>query len=145
MLDGFKSLWMRPAECKYKIDFAIWYKIYFLCFSSSIFYRMRVKRSTSRCSKTRYISFPFSALITYSKIMTFGCFNSNKNMIYRYVRCASVELLKASKFFFRAFVFFVFRSVTLNTWPYAPLPIFLITLYFARICGSISSDIWLLA
>ena len=43
-------------------------------------------------------------------------------MISRYVRWESVAFWKASKFFFRATISWVFLSIALKSTPYAPFP-----------------------
>ena len=109
-LEGFKSLWMMSELWRQQRALQIWQTIYFLCFYWRMFPLMRVCRSTSMCSKMRQMSISLVARRIFSSLIIFGCFNCFKNMISRQMRWASVELEKASKFFFRAFKHLVFRS-----------------------------------
>lgn len=81
-------------------------------------------------------------MIFYS-IIILGWLNCCKNIIYLYVRWASVEFWNASKFFFNAWIVFFCLSITFQTCPYAPLPIFFIGSNRAKICFSIYSLIFL--
>jgi len=53
-------------------------------------------------SNIRYKSLSLSALYTLFNFMILSCLNYDKNMISRYVRCASVECWNASNIFLRA-------------------------------------------
>ncbi len=80
------------------------------------------------------MSLLLSARITCYNLIIFGWDSYIKNIIYRYVLCASVELLNASKFFFKAFTLLSRLSITFQTCPYAPDPIFFNTSNLLKIC-----------